>query len=101
MLPAIVSESIISKKAMVGEKKWVGKIQVSTLDKKGITCSHPYFFLILTRMHSSRMRTAHLLTVSRSACGVSAQGGVCCVSQHSFGQTPPLPPPNRMTDRRL
>ena len=69
---------------------------------------------VLTRMHSSRMRTAHLLPVSPSmhygggsALGVSAprvgvyfQGGVCwwgvsasgprgCVSQHAIGQTPP------------
>ena len=29
-----------------------------------------------TRMHSSRMRTTRLLTVSHSAGGVSAQGGV-------------------------
>ena len=60
-------------------------------------------------MHSSRMRPALLLTVSRSiwgggvclgvVCleGVSARGDVClggsaqrvCVSQHAMGQTPP------------
>ena len=48
-------------------------------------------------MHSSGMRTAHLLTVSKhalhgvSAKGVSAQGGLPreCVSQHAVGQTPP------------
>ena len=53
-----------------------------------------------TRMHSSRMRTARLLTVSRSI-----RGGVCLgeclpggVSQHAMGQTPPV---NRMTDRQV
>ena len=52
-------------------------------------------------MHSSRMRTVHLLPVSPSmhcAGGVSAPGGVSrgcllwsggCVSQHAMGQTPP------------
>ena len=68
-----------------------------------------------TSTHSSRMRTARLLTVSHSIQGGegSAQGGgVClggclprrgclpggCVSQHAMGQTPP-PPVDRMTDR--
>ena len=70
----------------------------------------------VTRLHSSRMRTAHLLTVSQHALGrgVSAQGGVCLrgclpegvsarggvcrgdVSQHAMGQSPHL-----WTDRHL
>ena len=52
-------------------------------------------------MHSSRMRTAGLLTVpivserGVSAEGWFAQGGMSaqggCVSQHAMGQTPPPP----------
>ena len=53
-----------------------------------------------TRLHSSRMRTARLLTVPQHALqgGVSALGGVCPggVSQHTLGQTPP-PAVNRIT----
>ena len=56
-----------------------------------------FLFHTMTRLHSSRMRTARSLTVSPSMhctggfCswgGVSAPGGV--VSQHALRQTPPL-----------
>ena len=75
-------------------------------------------------MHSSRMRTARLLSISPSMYyvggGVCSRGwgGVCLwsgggsasglggsasgpggVSQHALGQTPP--PVNRMTDRQV
>ena len=55
-----------------------------------------------TSMHSSRMRTARLLTVShRIRVEVSAYGGCLprrCVSQHAMGQTSP-PLVDRITDR--
>ena len=42
-----------------------------------------------TRMHSSRMRTAHLLTVSQHALGGDVSQHVLgrgCVSQHALGR---------------
>ena len=56
---------------------------------------HAYHSDVETRMHSSGMRTACLLTISQHALhrGVSARGeGVSAqavVSQHAMGQTPP------------
>ena len=71
---------------------------------------HAYHSDVETRMHSSGMRTACLLTISQHALhrGVSAGGGVSAwgwclprvvsargvsarggVSQHAMGQTPP------------
>ena len=48
-----------------------------------------------TRMHSSRMRTAHLLTVSRSIPCVSGGGRVCPWMQTPLDADPPggIPPP--------
>ena len=47
---------------------------------------------LITRMHSSRMRTGHSLTVCRSllpAGGVPSPGRGGVVSQHALRQTPP------------
>ena len=79
--------------------------------------------IYVTRMHSSGMRTAHLLTVSQHALagrgvyrGVSAQGGVClpkggvclprgCLPSGDVCHTPPGPeadtPPGPEADTLL
>ena len=61
-------------------------------------------FYLTTRLHSSRMRTTRLLTVSPSmhcSGGYLVPGGMLCPggSQHALRQTLPLV--NRMTDREV
>ena len=65
--------------------------------------------VVITRMHSSRTRTAHLLTVSRKGGvhiltsqggeGASASWGGGCIWGVGVGGWADTPPMNRMTDR--
>ena len=61
------------------------------------------YFLLGTRLHSSRMRTARALTVSHSMLAggegwVSARGGVCYRGGLLQGGSEVTPPVNRITD---
>ena len=74
-------------------------------NRQNTTAIHPVVLrrwnLCKTRMHSSRMRTVCLLTVSRSTGGgcLPGDGGVCSGVSVWGGCLPPLV--NRMTDRQV